>query len=228
MEKFLQSIVRRFIKRVDPNKIQLKEVDKGKASDWGIVQDEENSFLHVYKIKYNRLTIGTVVTLINEATGTKYLSNIDIIAPFRSLGIGGYVLKHYFSGYYIMADNSRASRLYARIGKAYNKFTRKEFEEFIDMCGMKGVYKLDRQPNAALISDAHKANTIYLKKTKAVPSQNGYDLYFDIMRDNEKIGKLREAVRNHDIEIRLWFKPGQNKAALKKYIIKRYFSHVKF
>lgn len=149
MEKLLQRIVQKFIKRADPSRIQLKEVEKGKAADWGIIADEENSFYHVYKIKYNRLTVGTVVTVINESTGVKYLSNLDIIAPFRNLGIGGYVLKHWFSGYYIMADNSRASRLYARLGKSYNKFTHKEFEEFIRMCGMHGVYKLD---------SAHKRN----------------------------------------------------------------------
>lgn len=143
MEKFLQNIVRKFIKQIDPSQIQLTEVEKGRASDLGPFADEENSIYHVYKIKYNRLTVGTVVTVTNSSTGVKYLSNIDIIAPFRSFGIGGYVLRHWFSGYYIMADNSRASKLYARLGKAYNKFTQKEFEEFLNMTGMHGVYKLD-------------------------------------------------------------------------------------
>lgn len=147
MEKFLQRIVRKFIKQIDPNRIQLKEVESGGADSLSSAfDDESNVVYHVYKIKYNHLTIGTVVTVINKARGIKYLSNIDIIAPFRSFGIGTYVLKHWFSGYYIMADNTRAGQLYARLGKKYNKFTRKEFEEFIQLLGMKGVYKLDHRP----------------------------------------------------------------------------------
>lgn len=141
MERLLQKIVRLFIKKIDPNRIQLKKVDTERANE----QNDtilEPSTCSVYKIKYNRLTIGTVVTLVAD-NGVKYLSNIDIIAPFRSLGIGRYVLSHYFSGYFIMADNSRASKLYARLGKMYNKFTNQEFNDFIRLCGMHGVYKLD-------------------------------------------------------------------------------------
>jgi hypothetical protein len=142
MEKLLQDIVKKFIKQIDFSKIKLKNVENGHADEF----DEsiaDGSDYHVYQIKYNILPIGTVITITNRFTGTKYLSNIDIIAPFRSRGIGGYVLRHWFSGYYIMADNKRAAKLYARVGKVYNKFTHKEFEEFIKLAGMQGVYKLD-------------------------------------------------------------------------------------
>jgi hypothetical protein len=144
MEKLLQNIVRKFIKQIDFNKIQLKKVEDGHADEVDSSQSEGNDY-HVYKIKYNHLTIGTVVTVTNRIENTKYLANIDIIAAFRSRGIGGYVLRHWFSGYYIMADNSRAARLYARLGKIYNKFTHREFEEFVKLAGMRGVYKLDHK-----------------------------------------------------------------------------------
>lgn len=144
MEKLLQNIVKKFIKQIDFNKIQLKKVEDGHADEIDSSQADGNDY-HVYKIKYNHLTIGTVVTVTNRIENTKYLANIDINAAFRSRGIGGYVLRHWFSGYYIMADNSRAARLYARLGKIYNKFTHKEFEEFVKLAGMRGVYKLDHK-----------------------------------------------------------------------------------
>jgi hypothetical protein len=140
MERLLQKIVQKFIKKIDPNKLVLKKVEQGEPSTLGPFSLDGTYY--VYKIKYNHLTIGTIVTVVGN-NGVKYLSNIDIIAPFRNLGIGSYLLRHYFSGYYIMADNSRASKLYARLGKMYNKFTHKEFEDFIRLCGMHGVYKLD-------------------------------------------------------------------------------------
>lgn len=142
MEKLLQNIVKKFIKQIDFSKIKLKNVQNGHADEIDPSTEEGNDY-HVYQIKYGVLTVGTVVTVTNRIEGTKYLSNIDIIAPFRSRGIGGYVLKHWFSGYYIMADNTRAGKLYARLGKVYNKFTHREFEEFIKLAGLRGVYKLD-------------------------------------------------------------------------------------
>lgn len=145
MERLLQAIVRKFIKRVDFNKVKLVEVQHGPASDFDDSVTSDADF-HVFKIKYNFLTIGAVVTIINRANGTKYLSNIDINPAFRSMGIGGYILKRYFSGYYIMADNDRTGRLYQRLGKHYSKFTRDEFEAFISTTGLRGVWKLDHAP----------------------------------------------------------------------------------
>lgn len=142
MEKLLQNIVKKFIKQIDFSKIKLKNVQNGHADEIDSSTEEGNDY-HVYQIKYSVLTVGTVITVTNRIEGTKYLSNIDIIAPFRSRGIGSYVLKHWFSGYYIMADNTRAGKLYARLGKVYNKFTHREFEEFIKLAGLRGVYKLD-------------------------------------------------------------------------------------
>lgn len=142
MEKLLQNIVKKFIKQIDFSKIKLKNVENGHADEIDPSTAEGNDY-HVYQIKYGVLTIGTVVTITNRIEGTKYVSNIDIIAPFRSRGIGSYVLKHWFSGHYIMADNTRAGSLYARLGKVYNKFTHREFEEFVKLAGLRGVYKLD-------------------------------------------------------------------------------------
>lgn len=195
MEKLLQNIVRRFIKQIDTSRIQLKEVESGGADNlYSSFDDEENIIYHVYKIKYNHLTIGTVVTVINKARGIKYLSNIDIIAPFRSFGIGTYVLKHWFSGYYIMADNTRAGQLYARLGKRYNKFTRKEFEEFIQLLGMKGVYKLDALPDSSKID---------FKQIRLIPRAKGilkhpegfvYGklIIYDIVLEGVKIGHIEK------------------------------------
>lgn len=141
MEKFLQDIVKKFVKTIEPGKISLKEVRTGKAvEDFGS-EIPDDVIYHIYQIKYAFLTVGTVVTLVGR--NANYLSNIDINPAFRSRGIGGIVLKRYFSGYYIMADNDRAGRLYARMGKAYNKFTKSEFEKFVSVVGMRGVYKLD-------------------------------------------------------------------------------------
>lgn len=144
MEKLLQKIVLKFIKSVDFNKVKLVKVET-KPADYYDETIADGVTINIYKIKYNFLTIGTIITLINN-NGTKYLSNIDINPAFRSMGIGGYLLKRYFSGYYIMADNDRAGRLYARLGKAYNKFTRQEFEAFLSTVGLKGVWKLDHKP----------------------------------------------------------------------------------
>lgn len=144
MERLLQKIVLKFIKKVDFNKVKLVKAET-KPADYYDETIADGVTINIYKIKYNFLTIGTIVTLIND-NGTKYLSNIDINPAFRSMGIGGYLLKRYFSGYYIMADNDRAGRLYARLGKAYNKFTRQEFEAFLSTVGLKGVWKLDHKP----------------------------------------------------------------------------------
>lgn len=144
MERLLQKIVLKFIKKVDFNKVKLVKVET-KPADYYDETIADGVTINIYKIKYNFLTIGTIVTLIND-NGTKYLSNIDINPAFRSMGIGGYLLKRYFSGYYIMADNDRAGRLYARLGKAYNKFTRQEFEAFLSTTGLRGVWKLDHKP----------------------------------------------------------------------------------
>lgn len=145
MENLLRKIVLKFIKRVDFNKVKLVEATKGPATEFDESVTDDADF-HVFKIKYNFLTIGAVVTIINRVNGVKYLSNIDINPAFRSMGIGGYILKHYFSGYYIMADNDRAGRLYQRLGRHYSKFTRDEFEKFISTTGLRGVWKLDHKP----------------------------------------------------------------------------------
>lgn len=245
MEKLLQNIVRKFIKKIDTNRIELKEVKRGNSDDLlDTFVDEGNLVYHVYKIKYNFLTIGTVVTLIDESKKIKYLSNIDIIAPFRSFGIGTYILKRYFSGYYIMADNSRASQLYARLGRAYNKFTHKEFEEFIRMCGMHGVYKLDsispvlRRSRKKIASfygkkdsaDATIGNNITLKRTRSKQYPDGFKIYLDIIQDKEKIGEVVVVRRSkeyslgkRDVSLGFRFKPGKDKKALISYIKNRYF-----
>lgn len=54
MEKLLQNIVKKFIKQIDFNKIQLKKVEDGHADEIDSSQADGNDY-HVYKIKYNHL-----------------------------------------------------------------------------------------------------------------------------------------------------------------------------
>ena len=142
MEKLLQAVCKKFIKQIDFNKVRLVKVDSGKASDLeGSIGDD--AYFEFYKIKYSVLTIGCVSVLFNKAKTIRYVNSLDINPAFRSRGIGGYILKHYFSGYYIMADNSRAGKLYARLGRSYAKMTTKELRDFLALNGMHGVWKLD-------------------------------------------------------------------------------------
>lgn len=142
MEKLLQKIVKKFIKTVNYSDVKLKLAKTSDVKDvWDVFK--KPATFNIYKIKFKHLTIGSVTTVVLNDKSSRYLNTIDINPAFRSMGIGGYILNHYFSGYYIMADNSRASKLYARIGKEYAKFTRQEFNEFLEITGMHGVYKLD-------------------------------------------------------------------------------------
>lgn len=143
MEKLLQAVCKKFIKQIDYNKIRLKKVDSGKADVYWGSEVGDDVYYEIYKIKYQVLTIGSIVLLFNKAKTIKYVSSIDINPAFRSRGIGGYILKHYFSGYYIMADNPRAGKLYERLGHSYAKMTTKELREFLSLNGMHGVWKLD-------------------------------------------------------------------------------------
>jgi hypothetical protein len=80
------------------------------------------------------------------------------------------------------------------------------------------------------IIDAVDLNLIRLRKTKASQSKDNYDISFDIMQGKEKVGELKESVntKSRNIALGFWFKPGQDKRALKAHIIKHYFSHVSF
>ena len=80
------------------------------------------------------------------------------------------------------------------------------------------------------VIDAVDLNLIRLRKTKTRQSKDGYEISFDIMQGKEKVGELKESVntKSRNIALGFWFKPGQDKRALKAHIIKHYFSHVSF
>lgn len=78
------------------------------------------------------------------------------------------------------------------------------------------------------VIDAVDLNLVRLRKTRMMPTKEGYEIHFDIVQGKEKIGELKETVKNRNIELGFWFKSGQDKQALKAHIIKHYFSHVSF
>lgn len=82
------------------------------------------------------------------------------------------------------------------------------------------------------VSDAVKLDIITLKKTRSEQYPDGYEIYFDVMHDKEKIGEVKEIKRQNEktlgkrnVSLGFWFKPGQDKRALVAHIMKRYFEY---
>lgn len=92
----------------------------------------------VYSIKYKvggklPISIGTIGTWTVPG-GAKYLAGIDINWIARNNGIGTYLLKKYFSGYYILAGNQRVVSLYERLAKKrFNELSKKELKELSEI-----------------------------------------------------------------------------------------------
>lgn len=103
-----------------------------------------------YPIKYKvfgkmPIEVGYVIAYKFNNSNNVYVSGIEIKRLFRNHGIGSYILKKHFPGAFIIAGNERVKNLYERMAeKPYEKFSKKEKEEFNDLTAATGygTYKL--------------------------------------------------------------------------------------
>ena len=97
--------------------------------------------IKTFDVMYDNKRIGTVETYASSL-GLNYISNLKVLSQFRNLGIGSYLLKKFFRGYYISAGNPRVTALYERLGKNQSKFSAKENKLLAQHMGMWGTWKI--------------------------------------------------------------------------------------
>lgn len=94
-----------------------------------------------YDILLENKKVGEIETL-ETSLGLNYVSYIGVNPAFRGKGIGGYLLKKYFRGFFISAGNQRVQSLYNRLGRNQNKFTNKENKLLARNMGMWGTWRI--------------------------------------------------------------------------------------
>ena len=122
--------------QINLNDIQLKLVNKHREDF-----DEVSQETKVYDIMLGGKKIGKIETYHNSF-GMNYVSQFKISPQLRSKGIGSFVLKKFFKGYFISAGNPRVRSLYNRIGKGQDKFTGKENKILAQSTGMWGTWRI--------------------------------------------------------------------------------------
>lgn len=121
--------------KINLNNVSLEEFHSRKVK----LSTGAEAILRLYNVIYRLFgkipaKIGKIETLQTiprgKSKGLRYICRIDISSLFRGKGIGSTILRKYFSGSYLVADNPRAAKLYERLAeKQLNKFTQRESDE---------------------------------------------------------------------------------------------------
>ena len=122
---------------IDLNKVQVVLFHKHKEEfNPGVTQE-----FRAYHITLDNKRIGRIETL-STSFGVNYVSQFKIDSRLRGKGIGTYVLKKFFKGYFISAGNPKVQSLYNRIGKGQDKFSGKENKMLAKSMGMWGTWRI--------------------------------------------------------------------------------------
>lgn len=127
--------------KIDYSTIKLKKVGSGKGSMYNGLDFIVSNYNICMDIKGVEKVIGIVDTYTFK-NGLKYVNNWKINPSMRGKGIGTYVLKKYFRGYYLYNGNDRVKSLYNRVGKPQSEFSTKENKKYLEAFASNGLFKI--------------------------------------------------------------------------------------
>lgn len=127
--------------RVDFSTLRLKKVGSGKGRMYNGLDFVVANYDICMVVKGREKRIG-IIDAYTFSNGLKYINNWKINANMRGQGIGTYILKKYFRGYYLYNGNDRVKSLYNRLGKPQSEFSTKENKKYIEAFASNGLFKI--------------------------------------------------------------------------------------
>lgn len=126
---------------INLNKIKLVETAQGRGRMYNGIGFVDTKFDIIAEIDGKEKRIGIAETNVFD-NGVKYVVNWKINPSLRGRGIGTFILKKFFRGYYLYNGNDRVKSLYERLGKPQSKFSTKENRQFLTAFSGTGLFKI--------------------------------------------------------------------------------------